>query len=107
MEKTIADKYKEYVQRETEVASRKVLPMRTIVELETRECPEVLPRRIRDIYDGHFYAPLPSTRDRPYGTVVFASTLNGKVTFAEPKDIQATFTDYYFYRSCRKSSRMR
>ena len=30
MEKTIADKYKEYVQRETEVASRKVLPMRTM-----------------------------------------------------------------------------
>ena len=102
MEKTIADKYKEYVQRETEVASRKVLPMRTIAELETREFPEVLPHRIRAIYDGHFYAPLPSTRDRPYGTVVFASTLNGKVTFAEPKDIQATFTDYYFYRELSK-----
>jgi riboflavin biosynthesis pyrimidine reductase len=102
MEKTIADKYKEYVQRETEVASRKVLPMRTIAELETREFPEVLPHRIRAIYDGHFYAPLPSTPDRPYGTVVFASTLNGKVTFAEPKDIQATFTDYYFYRELSK-----
>jgi riboflavin biosynthesis pyrimidine reductase len=102
MENTIANKYKEYVQRETEVASRTVLPMRTIVELETREFPERLPRRIRDIYDGHFYAPLPSTRDRPYGTVVFASTLNGKVTFAEPKDIQATFTDYYFYRELSK-----
>jgi len=34
--------------------------------------------------------------------VVFASTLNGKVTFAEPKDIQATFTDYYFYREMSK-----
>src|ERR1700737_1154829 len=102
MEKTIADKYKEYVQRETEVASREVLPMRTIAELETREFPEVLPHRIRAIYDGHFYAPLPSTPDRPYGTVVFASTLNGKVTFAEPKDIQATFTDYYFYRELSK-----
>jgi riboflavin biosynthesis pyrimidine reductase len=34
--------------------------------------------------------------------VVFASTLNGKVTFAEPKDIQATFTDYYFYRELSK-----
>ena len=102
MEKTIADKYKEYVQRETEVASRKVLPMRTIAELETREFPEVLPHRIRAIYDGYFYAPLPSTPDRPYGTVVFASTLNGKVTFAEPKDIQATFTDYYFYRELSK-----
>jgi len=57
MEKTIADKYREYVQRETEVASRKVLPMRTIVELETREFPEILPRRIRDIYDGYFMHP--------------------------------------------------
>src|ERR1700730_5456615 len=102
MEKTIADKYKEYVQLETEVASRKVLPMRTIAELETREFPEVLPHRIRAIYDEHFYAPLPSTPDRPYATVVFASTLNGKVTFAEPKDIQATFTDYYFYRELSK-----
>ena len=71
MENTIANKYKEYVQRETEVASRTVLPMHTIVELETREFPEALPHRIRAIYDGHFYAPLPSTRDRPYGTVVF------------------------------------
>jgi hypothetical protein len=57
MEQTIADKYREYVRRETEVASRKVLPMRTIVELETREFPEILPRRISDIYDGNFYAP--------------------------------------------------
>jgi len=102
MEETVADKYRNYVRRETEVASRKVLPMRTILEFETREFPEILPRRITDIYDGYFYAPLPSTHDRPYGTVVFASTLNGKVTFAEPKDIKATFTDYYFYRELSK-----
>lgn len=103
MERTIADKYRKYVQRETEVASRAVLPMRTIVELETREFPEiVLPRRVSNIYDGYFYAPLSSTRERPYGTLVFASTLNGKVTFAEPKDIKATFTDYYFYRELSK-----
>lgn len=103
METAIADKYREYVRRETEVASGKVLPMRTILELETRVFPEILPRRITDIYDGYFYAPLPSTRSRPYGTLVFASTLNGKVTFAEPKDIKATFTDYYFYRELSKT----
>ena len=102
MAKTISDKYREYARRETEVASRKVRPMRTIAELETREFPETLPPRVIDIYDGHFYAPLPSTRDRPYGTIVFACTVNGKVTFAEPKDIQATFTDYYFYRELSK-----
>jgi len=102
MEKPIADKYREYVQRETEVASRTVLPMRTIVELEKREFPEILPRRLSDTYDGYFYAPLPSIRARPYGTMVFASTLNGKVTFAEPKVIEATFTDYYFYRELSK-----
>jgi riboflavin biosynthesis pyrimidine reductase len=102
MEKTIADQYSEYVQRETEVASRTVLPMRTLVELETREFPEILPSRLTDIYDGYFYAPLPSTRDRPYVTVIFASTLNGKATFAEPKVIKATFTDYYFYREISK-----
>jgi riboflavin biosynthesis pyrimidine reductase len=102
MNLTIADAYREYERRETEVASRKVLPMRTIVELETRRCPQTLPRRISEIYDGHFYAPGPSTPVRPYGTVVFASTLNGKVTYLEPKIIQATFTDYYFYREISK-----
>jgi riboflavin biosynthesis pyrimidine reductase len=102
MQEPIADNYREYVRRETEVASRKVLPMRTILEFETRQFPELLPRRVTDIYDGYFYAPLPSTRDRPYGTIVFASTLNGKVTFAEPKDIKATFTDYYFYHELSK-----
>jgi len=102
MEKTIADNYREYVQRETEVASRTVLPMRTIAEFEKREFPEILPPRLTNTYDGGFYAPLPSTPDRPYGTLVFASTLNGKVTFAEPKVIEATFTDYYFYRELSK-----
>lgn len=102
MENTLADKYREYARRETEVANRIVPPMRTIVELETREFPEILPRRLTDIYDGYFYAPLPSIPGRPYGTVVVASTLNGKVTFAEPRDIKATFTDYYFYRELSK-----
>jgi riboflavin biosynthesis pyrimidine reductase len=102
MEKPLADKYREYAQRETEVASRTILPMRTLVELETRTFPETLPPRLRNTYDGNFYAPLPSTHDRPYGTLVFASTLNGKVTFTEPKVIEATFTDYYFYRELLK-----
>src|ERR1700722_18567665 len=76
--------------------------MRTIVELETRRGPQTLPRRISEIYDGHFYAPGPPPLVRPYGTWVFASTLNGKVTYLEPKIIQATFTDYYFYREVSK-----
>ena len=34
--------------------------------------------------------------------MVFASTLNGKVTFLDPAVIKATFTDYYFYREVSK-----
>src|ERR1700730_18928409 len=49
-----------------------------------------------------FLPPHHQPPGRPHGRVVFASTLNGKVTFAEPKDKQATFTDYYFYRELSK-----
>lgn len=100
---TIAEGYKKFEAEKSAFPYDAVPPMKTVAELEQRKFPFPLPSRITRIYDGSFYLPEPSSSERPYGFLVFATTFNGKVTFPEPKEIGAGPTDFYLYDQLAKT----